>query len=235
MKEGRSQQTEHIPFKDDPAYLQAEFAWLNIRARRIAAERTLRDGVRDEQDGRDGRPGSVGSRELRRILEALKRQESEARDVIDARLILQRGNPAALELGLDEICDEHGLGDQERTILLALCIPAIGQCVAEEVLGDLISCYGSLTVEDLIRLLGPAGVADWLSYRSFFRPDGKLVQAGLISLVLSGEPTAPDTYISADVQLTIPAFTRLVGDEQILFETELPELGDSLAGEGVDR
>jgi hypothetical protein len=71
-------------------------------------------------------------------------------------------------------------------------------------------------------LLGPAGVADWIHYRSFLRPGEKLVQAGLISLVLSGEATAPDTFISADVRLTIPAFTRLVGDEQILFETELP-------------
>ena len=213
---------EHVPYADDATYLEAEFSWLSIRARRIATERTLRDAIRDEQDGRDGRPSSVGSREIRSRLEELRREEAEARDVIDARLILQRGNPEALELGLDEICQGHQLGHEERLILLALSLPAVAQSVAEEVLGELVSCYGCLTVEDIIKTLGPSGVGDWLRYRSFLRPDEKLVQSGLVSLVLSGEPTAPDTFVSADVRLTIPAFTRMVGDEQILFETELP-------------
>jgi len=128
------------------------------------------------------------------------------------------------------MCQEYCLSQQERTILLALSIPAIGRSIAEDVLGDVMSCYGSLTVEDAIRILDPTSISDWLQFRSLLRPDGKLLQENLISLVLSGEPSFPDTFISADVRITIPALARITGDEGLLFETELPALAGEQAG-----
>ena len=227
MKNRRIQIPGYSPFGDDPSYLQSEFAWLTVRCRRLSAERMLRDVLKDN---RDLPPGTPGTREQRCRVVELREQEKEAREEIDGRLATHREDPAAVELGLDEICNEHGLSHQERTILLTLSVPAIGRSIAEEVLGDLMSLYAGATVEDIIRILDPTSISDWLQFRSLLRPEGTLLQENLISLVLSGEPSFPDTFIAADVRITIPALTRMTGDEGLLFETELPAFAEEQEG-----
>jgi len=228
MRNRQAQTPDHVPFRDDPSYLETEYSWLAVRCRRIVAERMLRDLLKDN---RGLPPGTPGTREQRcRVIE-LREEEAEARKEIDTRLQARWRDPDAEELGLDELCEEYGLSQEERTILLVLSVPAIGRSIAEEVLGDLISCYGCLTVEDVIRSLDPTGVSDWLQFRSLLRPDGKLLQAELISLVVSGEPSFADTFINADVRISIPAVTRITGDEGLLFETELPAFAEKLGGE----
>ncbi len=228
MKENQQRQRLHAPFADDAEYLQAEYAWLAVRCRRIAAERMLRD-VQDDNKGVP--PTTAGTRELRCRMLELKEQEREAREGIDERLDTHRRDPVAVQLGLDEICDEYGLSQKERTILLTLSIPGIGRSIAEEILGDFMSCYGGLTVEDAIRILDPSGVADWLWLRSFLRPEGGLLRENLTSLRLSGEPSCPDTFLSADVRISIPAMARITGDDGLLFETELLAPADEVGGE----
>jgi hypothetical protein len=226
MKERQQGQRHRALIADDAEYLHAEYSWLAVISRRLSAERMLRDVLKDDNAVP---PSTPGTREMRGRVMELREEERETRQEIDGRLAAHRQDPGAVQLGLDEMCEEYGLCQEERTILLALSIPAIGRSIAEELLGDIISCYGSLTVEDVIRILDPNCVSDWLRFRSFLRPDGRLLQENLISLVLSGEPSFPDTFIAADVRITIPALTRMTGDEGLLFETELPAFAEEQA------
>lgn len=230
MKLNQRGQRIRVPLSDADC-LESEYAWLSVRCRRLSAEQMLWDLLRDDKELP---PSAHGSRELRcRVIE-LREQEREAREEIDGRLVTHRKDPGAMQLGLDEMCQEYCLSQEERTILLALSIPAIGRSIAEEVMGDLMSCYAGVTVEDVIRILDPAGVADWLRFRSLLRPDGKLLQEGLVSLVLSGEPSFADTFIGSDVRITIPALTRMTGDEGLLFETDRQAFAEEHTG-GEDK
>ncbi len=104
-------------FPSDLAYLQSEHRWLELRSRRLATERTLRDRAegsakRSRRFYGDDDDGEQPSSALRRRLSTLKRQEAGAREEIDARLAeqLRQDRPLAIQ----RLVELYELGEFER-------------------------------------------------------------------------------------------------------------------------
>ena len=210
------------PFTSDAEYLDTELHWLRIRVSRIVAERRLADVQAEESDGDPAfaqRPGRVDSREARCRVVELRTRELHLRQECDARLDLNRTQRGAPPLGLDEICREYDLVQSEERLILLACLPlGVSQYVAEKILGDLLHHWGSISVADCISVLDPKSTSDWLVYRRLFRPSAPLVQCGLIEVSRhSGEP-GPDTLPSADVRLTLEAFSKITGEPDAMKE-----------------
>lgn len=203
------------PFPDDPTYLQAELDWLSVRVRRIVAERRAQQALEEESDGDPAhaqRPGRTSSRVARCRVVELREKERKLRDEIDARLRLNREQREACTLGLDIVATEASLSPEERVVLLALLASGVSQPVAERVLGELCHHWGAVAVSDLISVLDPQGLQDWLRYRRLFRINAPLVSNGLIEIGKANGPVGPDTLMSADVRLSLDAFSRITGD-----------------------
>ena len=212
------------PFSSDAEYLEMELAWLKARTSRVMAERKVVETLAEEEDGDPAhlkRPGRPGSREARCQVVELGEKEGKLREGIDARLTAHRasGSPP---LGLDVICEEHGLSAEERLVLLTALPIGLSQRIAETTLGDLLHYWGSLTVAECIVILGVQGLADWIRLRQIFRPQGRLKRLGLIDVVLIPGPVGPDTLMCADVRLTLRAFGQIVGDPEVVTEAEEP-------------
>lgn len=212
------------PFSSDAEYLEAEMAWLKARTSRIMAERKVVETLAEEEDGDPAhlkRPGRPGSREARcRVVEAVER-ETKLREGIDLRLTAHRAS-GRQPLGLDVICEEHGLSAEERLVLLTALPIGLAQPIAATTLGDLLHYWGSVTVAECVVILGVKGLGDWVRLRGLFRPSGRLKRLGLIDVVLIPGPVGPDTLPCADVRLTLAAFAKIVGDPEAVTEGEEP-------------
>lgn len=212
------------PFSSDAEYLEMEMAWLKARTSRVMAERRVIETLAEEEDADPAhlhRPGRSGSREARcRVVEAAEK-ERKLREGVDARLTAHRasGSPP---LGLDVVCEQHGLSAEERLVLLTALPIGLAQPIAAATLGDLLHYWGSVTVAECVVILGVTGLGDWIRLRGLFRPTGRLKRLGLIDVVLIPGPVGPDTLMCADVRLTLPAFGRIVGDPEVVGEGEEP-------------
>ena len=114
-------------------------------------------------------------------------------------------------LGLDAICDEYGLDDTERLVLILTTLPAVGLEFAE-VLGDVAS-YGlsvmSVTPE-MVGVLGGLGIADRLHLRDKLGANGKLIPAGLVEVEQPIGERVQDFPI-ASLFIRPKAFSRIAG------------------------
>lgn len=210
------------PFSNDAEYIDAELAHLKVRCAHISAEKSAEVARRqeDENDVHAHRPGRTPSREAKcRSLE-LEREEERLRAEIDGRLAIHRTDGSRPKLGLDTLCEQGHLNDHERLILLAAAMSGVSQKLADDVLGELVSFYGALTVTDIISILEPQSVADWLQYRHIFRPDASLRANGLIVLGAPHGAVGPDTLMGLDVRLTLPTFAVLAGDPDAATELD---------------
>ena len=143
------------------------------------------------------------------------------RQEIDARLDLNRRDSGAPTLGLDEVCEEHGLNAEERLALLTALPFGISQSLAESILRDLVARHwGAASVSDAIAVLDPQDIGDWLRYRALFRPGAPLVLSGLIEIEQTIGGVGPDTLICADYRLTLEAFAKITGDGEAVTEAE---------------
>jgi hypothetical protein len=214
---------EPTPFCGDADYVDAELTWLKIRAARLGAKQEFRAAVAEENNYIPARlsrheKGAVG--ELRRRMEGLLAKENECRAGIDLRLQARRCDTTAPKLGLDRLCQEHALTEQERLILLVSAVPGLGKRLFDEVLGALPDCYCAVSVTTAIELLDPASAKDWLRLRRLFRGDSALRRGNLIVVGMPGREAGPDSLMTAGVQLSLAAFSVLVGDAGILKEGE---------------
>ena len=213
-----------VPFSSDHEYLDCEMAWLRSRVSRIVAEHRLADARAEESDGDPAyslRPGRDGSRELRCRVVELREREQHLRQEIDARLVTNREQRGAVALGLDALCREHGLADEERQILLTALPYGISQSVAESTLKDLVHHWGSISVADCITVLDPPSIGAVIEARRYFRPaNGSLLRHGLITVSRPGGDVDPSTLMCSDVSLTLDAFARITGDREAVTEAD---------------
>jgi len=210
--------TKNSPYTD-ATYIDAEVEALRLRLHRLELEHRLADAERSVSESASGShqgrgPGIPG---LRGILCEVSRLEQQASDEVSASLELHRADADAPELGLDRLCREHDLGEQERLLVLALLIPAVSRSVADHVLQEQGGFCGRLSVADLCFVLDPRTVEDWLNARVLFRPEAPLVKHGLVILDTYGTPTA-GTLVDANVELSCKAFGIIFNDPEALSE-----------------
>lgn len=199
------------PFTSDLEYLAAEVEWIQVRARRIEASRLL-----EEQDGRvpksaSSRISCVNAIANAERVDRLQADEDALRQAIDMRLTQNRSSGPGL--GLDRLCQEHGLDDFDRYALLLATLPCLGNRQVEthlwpvntfvtstEICPDTLSVFLEMSpgenLKNLIRLL----------------PDAPLRRWGLVRL--SYEPLTPAEVINVGFSLsgkTLAAITGIPG------------------------
>lgn len=190
------------PFSGDLDYLDAECRWLRVRTARLSVERRAAEHDRElpAWNARIAGPPvqTVAQLELRRRLAVLRARERRIRKRLDEQLAAHRRDPTSQQLGLDKISEEASLSADERLVLLALSVTAVGgSALAEDVLGGLEPGFaGGIDVETLGRLLDARTVEDWLRVRALVEADSPLVRHDLLS---------------ARVSLSERAFERIVG------------------------
>ncbi len=112
------------PFPGDLEYLAVELEWIRARARRIELQRALGDvdeGTLRQGHFRSHAVSLVNSADrVRRYLE----EEDTLRLDIDTRLAVNRATGPVV--GLDRLCEEHGLNAFERHVLLLAFVPVLG-------------------------------------------------------------------------------------------------------------
>ena len=212
--------TAPSPFEGDAEYLEAEFAWLRVRCARLTADRHGLDSERGggRSNGRSyGQLALVEADESRRRAAALAADEQRLRTSLDARLALHRADPAAVPLGLDVACAEHGLGPRARLVLIALCVPAAGgQELMDAVFDELgITIFTGLTVEAVTTILKADGLRKRLELLDLFRHDGPLVTPGLVVVDFCAKLVTPEDVFPARVSLTGAAFRTLTGTRPV--------------------
>ncbi len=135
-----------VPFENDLDYLIAEIDWIGARVRRIVAQRQL-DEQEDRLVARGPRRNIVAGTVSLDLVKCLLVEENALRQAIDSRLSLNR--TVGPVIGLDRLCDQHGLGEFERTLILLAFVPCLGNRYCEEILWRLNTIFRSseVTVE----------------------------------------------------------------------------------------
>lgn len=187
------------PYETNGEYLDQEFEWLRATIARINEDKEVSD---DEVSFRLSYDEN---------LDALRLSENRLRDLVDARLTSHREH-GKFELGLDQLCNQHGLGENERLIVIALTAPAISESLGDQVLGQL--CAGAslwVTVSNCMDLLDPLDVDGWLSARSLFLSTGKLRKENIIEVRANGSDRGAFSEIEGPAYLSKQAFEIIVG------------------------
>ena len=198
------------PFTDDLEYIDAEFAFLRVRAARAQAENHLRDALHLQDVGADGGHGPT-VKELQTRLIIVRDREKQLREEIDSRLEAHRADISRPLLGIDRLAEQHRLNADERLILLASAVPAISQHLSEEVLADFGSIYGSATVEDLIRVLLPVTAWDWIEGRRILDEKSPLVASGMLVVMCDRSDSPADDWATSPTYISPSALQTLTG------------------------
>ncbi|HOI57015.1 MAG TPA: hypothetical protein PLP01_17315, partial [Phycisphaerae bacterium] len=114
------------PFNTNIEHVEAELTWLQFRCAEIAAAINLAEAEREEADAdaaSKARLGRIDSRLARCRAHECREEEDRLRAEIDARLAL---TPDTVRLGLVQVMRVHGLGTDEKTVLLVSLAHAIG-------------------------------------------------------------------------------------------------------------
>lgn len=207
-----------LPFTDDLDYMQAELAWVEARATRIAAERAAeRDGVEDFSVRRrrprvDDEPESRRSM-LRRASRA-GRQEEELRAALDARLAVHREADAP-PLALDQLCATCGLDPFARTVLLLAAAPFFSGRY-EKLYSAMIGAepYESLTVEAAFAF-AELSLAERIDRRASFTSRAPLIRQDLVSVAMHHRFSSAKDLLDSDINLANRTFAYLVGRKEL--------------------
>ena len=204
------------PFADDSQYFDAEFRWLQSYVHLIDLER--RRASDDDFDGHTTRLGTVdktSNMEQARQISSAREATDVIRKKLDGQLENHRRN-GTFTLGLDILCDQFSLTPEERLFLLVLTVPTISGTLADAVLAPVSAYNGSIQVQELVGLLQPACVTDWMQHRKMFAVSSPLVKNGLISLDFRSPDAKPGDLWNADVTLTSKAFAVVTGDPSMM-------------------
>lgn len=206
------------PYESDRAYLDDEFCWIRADVALLDAERRLGDAVKEDADpGRTvGKTARVAVKEIGRRLAELKAEANSIRADIDNRLAVQNQD-GSVQLGLDILCAGSDLGPEERKIVLFLLLPAISAPLASDLYAGF-GLYPSLTVGEVLQLLRPQGVGDWLKYRRLFHVSAPLVRKNVVALDWPSKIAHPGDLLNATVTLTPQAFAIAVGEPDLVSE-----------------
>ncbi len=163
------------PYADDLDYLGDEARFLRIRTTRIETGKELRETNFTFETGGDVRTGAVS---LQHRVTTLKQTEEDLRGVIEARRRV-----SSTGLGINRLCQEHDLRDEERLLVVAACIPALSTQLADEVFGGSIGFFGGgLSVEELARLLAPASPREWAEAMKLLGPKATLIANSILGV-----------------------------------------------------
>ena len=210
-----------VPFTSDGEYVHSEIVFLMTRRLQILAEADEAleridaigdpEGIHRRHGGRTP-PNPQSRATLYRV------EEERLRTEIDARLEIHRASTHSPMLGLDKICQDHGLSRDERLVLLVLVPPALGRRICEVILAQATTYYSSVSVEDVISILAPESLEDHLDAQALFYPDSRLREAGLVKVIERMEDEGPGSLLHCEVVLTAEAFSRIVGAPKLLTE-----------------
>jgi SpoVK/Ycf46/Vps4 family AAA+-type ATPase len=209
---------EASPFTDDVDYVQAELAWVEARATRIAAERKLE---RMEEVGRPGRgrrsPQGWDDDESPRMVHARAHRSVEReraqREQLDARLTAHRASNRE-PLALDELCDRCGLDDFDRTILLL----AVGPCFSrsfDEAYGHLAEEVGEYLSVEAAFMFAELDLAERLDRRRAFSPRGAMVAQDLVAVGMRHRYSSAKELLGAEIEVAGRTFAYLVGRREL--------------------
>ena len=191
--------------------------WLLARSARLGEELRLLDDQRPRALSWDHRSlgvalPQVACEEMKRRLTSLREEETRLRDDLDDWLTAYRGSGKPT-LGIDTLCEESGLSDDERTILLASCTVAINDSLAKHLLeplgGGMLS---RMDIQSAVQLLDPPDITAWVMARRYFSPKAPLLRDGLLSVEFPTRECPPGDVMSATVMITRKAFTTIVGE-----------------------
>lgn len=203
------------PYRTDGEYLGQEFRWIEARIARIKAEQEARNGgyFCGDEDKHD------------RSLSALRAREADLRHRIDDRLTAHR-KIGRFDLGLDRLCREHDLNQDERLVALALTAPAISDTTGN-VLDGLGTAAGAWTsASDCMTLLDPPGIDGLLRARRIVVEGGSLHGKGVLEVRDSSTELGARAKVSTYLYLSQKAFEVVVGaevDEAVEGEGEVDE------------
>lgn len=201
------------PFTSDAEYLDLAFAHLIAKARRIGLQRSDDSDVRPMlQERTVGRYELVAAEERRRQIDALEVEEQRLKERLDGRLTAHRADRDRPPLGIDVICENSGLNDEERTVLLACTAMAIGSEIGRQIaegLGG--NPFSRFETETAIKLMAPRNIGDWLQSRRLFDRSGALIKHDLIAVEYPSTTYAPTDVLSASVEVTAKAFSAITG------------------------
>jgi len=196
------------PFQSDLEYLATELDWIRVRSRRIELQRTL--GEIDEGTPRQGhfRSHAVSlansAERVRRCLD----EENAIRLDIDTRLADNRsGGPA---LGLDRLCEEHGLNTFERHVLLLAFVPTLGANASMNSISrvDAVITMGPTYVEG-VSLFMELDLEEHFTSLLCMLPERPLRGQNLIRLTY--EPASPADAVTTGIELTGKALAAMTG------------------------
>ena len=187
------------PWATNGAFLEAEFEWLKTRIERIVAK--------NEADEDEIPFGSRAHEDAA----ALRAREDRLRGQLDVRIEHHRQH-GSFKLGLDKLCRAEDLNEDERLVVLALVPSAIGEPLGDRIIGPI--CSGAsnwVSPPDLMRLLDPVSVDDWLRVRRLLLPSGKLRSEGVIVVTRTGSDSGACADLDGTVYLSEGAFDVVVG------------------------
>ncbi len=205
------------PYHSDAAYLDAEFSWLRLHVSLLDLERRFEGRGTDDvspSTSRVGEAENVASKELNRRLGGLQKDVEATRQAVDAKLETHR-KAGTFKLGLDVLTERYQLSPDERFILLALALPAVSAPLSMDIYATMGVFSGTLQIQEVVSLLQPAGVEDWLRYRRLFQVSNPLIKHGLITVDYPGREATPGDLWYADVSLTRLALAIIAGDPDI--------------------
>ena len=210
---------EPAPFSNDLDYIQAELAWVEARATRIAAERKLeRLEVGSHQRSGRGRGGyGLDDDESPRLVHGRARrtrqQEQERRADLDARLAVHRASDRE-PLALDALCERCGLDAFERTVLLLAVAPCFSRAF-DETFGHMAEEVGEYLAVEVVFLFAELSLADRIDRRRTFSSRGPLVSQDLVSLGMRNRYTSAKELLGAEVEVCSRTFAYLVGRREL--------------------
>jgi len=205
--------TDAKPFASAIGLMEAEITAAVARCRRIGVERKLAEDHRDDRH-RIGVVGDVAAtldEEERRRLNAARAGEEAAQAMLEARRSATR--KAGVIVGLDALCEQHGLTEADRAALVLTAIPAVSREMAVCFDGISVHGYGSdlVSIEAVANYL-ELGFVERIGFVRRFRAEAPLVRHGLLNVDV-GRSCDPQDWTDAVIKFTSKAFATMTGVE----------------------
>jgi hypothetical protein len=197
------------PFDSTAEVLDLYADIIKARCQGVDAAHDLASARSRESD--PPRPGQPILRDVKcRSIEATQEEQRLRRD-LKARLAAHRADANRPKLGIDKVAEEFGLrSEEERIVTVAVALPGIGKL--EDSFGNIGSYFGALSIADICTICGATRVSDWLRLRRFLR--ALLSKPGLFIVGSHhGEP-GPDSFMSREIRVSMPAFATLIDDAE---------------------
>ncbi|MEE2903059.1 MAG: ATP-binding protein [Myxococcota bacterium] len=200
------------PFKNNLDYLQAELEWIECRSRSIILEAKARQAGSDCSTRSYNRYNKSEDSESVLYARSIKyrRRSRRMRNRIDERLLATRAQD--INLSIDQLCQQHVLSPQDRTILLLAAAPVFSRKF-DDLYSELDphNLSSGLSVEVVCTFL-QLDFEERLRLRQTFTRNHALTKEDLITVSLTHRYSTPNDLLAASVELTTMAFQAIIGE-----------------------